>query len=113
MSQGYGPLLSGRLAGKGPQEQLVYLLRFRPWVLGHHFSTAVGPGQLALDLIGVEQVQRLGQVGLADALAFAGTDALRPAEDVEEVRRERFVRQHDGPIRSMAILGQVAERRRG
>ena len=50
----------------------------------------------------VEQVQRLGQVRLADALALAGADALRPAEHVEEVRRERLVRQHDRPVRGVA-----------
>ena len=61
----------------------------------------------------VEQVQRLGQVRLADALALAGADALRPAEHVQEVRRERLVRQHDRPLRGVLVLRQAAERASG
>ena len=47
-------------------------------------------------------MQRLGQVGLADALALAGADALRPAEHVQEVRLERLVGQHDRPLAARA-----------
>ena len=80
-------LVGGRLVGEGPQEQLLDYLLVGPLVLGQGVGPAAGTGQLALDLVGVEQVQRLGQVGLADALALTGADPLRPAEDVQEVGR--------------------------
>ena len=76
-------------------------------------GTAGGSRQLVLNLLRVQEVQRLGQVGLADALAFARADALRPAEDVEEVAREVLVRQHDGPVRRMLVGRQAAEDARG
>ena len=61
----------------------------------------------------VQQVQRHRQAGLVDALALAGADALRPAGHVEEVRRERLVRQHDRPVRGELVARQAGERSSG
>ena len=71
-----------------------------------------GASDFALDFLRVKQVQRLGEIGLADALALAGTDALRPAEYVQEIRLEGLIGQHNGPVRCVAVARQVIELRR-
>ena len=55
----------GRLPGEGPEEQLLDLLRVGARVLGQLLGPAAGAGQLVLDFLRVQQVQRLGQVGFA------------------------------------------------
>ena len=56
-----------------PPEQLV--------LAGEQGRPAVAKRQLALDLVGVQQVQALGQVRFARTFAFAGAARFRPAED--------------------------------
>jgi len=77
--------------GKRPYEEFFNLLRVGTLVLGQQIRPSTAAAKLVLHLVGVKQMQSLGQVRFADALALAGADALRPAEDVQEVGLERFV----------------------
>src|SRR5260370_14822127 len=86
----HGHLAGSRLMGEGPQEQLFDFLSVRPRVFGQGLGATARPAQLPLNLIGIQQVQGLGQVRLADALALTGTESLRPAKNIQEVRGERF-----------------------
>ena len=67
--------------------------------------------QLALDVRRVKQVEHLGNAGLVIALAFAGADPRRPAEQLQEIVRYLAVPQLNGPIASRHALETLLDAR--
>src|SRR6185503_20413250 len=67
-------------------------------VAGQLRGAAFVRGDLFLNVLRVQKMQALGEAGVLAAFAFAGTGAVRTAEDLEEVTAGvvAVVRQRDG-----------------
>ena len=94
VGKGQVNLLTLRLPGLEPEVQFPELVLVRPFlILTEDSGPAVAGRNFPENLLGVQKVKTLGQVGIVGAFTFTGDLAFVAAKSFKEIRRNGGVEQ--------------------